>query len=401
MKKNKGKHLTFEERLIISEELKNNSTCLQIAQIIGKHPTTISKEIKNNIIVTEPNTFNENRSYLLNLPLCKRQEKYPFVCNGCPSTKRKNCRKIKHRYDPKKSQLSYENKLVESRQGINMTAEELYDLNELLTPLILRGQSIYHIVQTNRENNLPSCRTIYRYVESNLLTAKNIDLPFKVKYKPRRVSSKQKGMLSKKGHLYEDYLQYVEENNIFETFQFDVVEGKLGESKCLLTILFTTSRLMLIRLLDRQTAENVIDAFNCLESRFNSTTDFNKVFEVGLTDNGSEFNDLMGLQYNKRTGELRMTVFYSRPMRSSDKGALEKNHTLIRRIIPKGTSMEKLTPSVVKMVETHINSYVRDSLIKKTPYDVFAYMYGEKVIENLELEHINSKEVTLSPLLIK
>lgn len=376
MKKNKGKHLTLEDRFTIAEELKQNSTCLLISQIIGKHPTTISKEIKNNITMTKPNTFNEDLDYLMALPLCKRQTRFPFVCNGCPPNKRKTCRKIKHLYEPKKAQLKYERILVESREGINLTAEQLHNLNEFITPLILKGQSIYHIANTNTDKDLGSVRTLYRYVEYNLLTARNIDLPSKVKYKPRKVSQQQSIMLSKKGHLYEDFVRFVEENNVFEYFQFDVVEGKKGESKCLLTILFTTSRLMIIKLLERQTAECVVQVFNYLEARFKSTSDFHDVFEVGLTDNGSEFNDLIGMQYNKDTGELRMTVFYCRASTPSDKGALEKNHTLIRRIIPKGTSMEHLTPETVKLIETNINSYSRNSLNGKTPYDVFSYMYG-------------------------
>lgn len=401
MKKNKGKHLTLEDRFTIAEELKQNSTCLLISQIIGKHPTTISKEIKNNITMTKPNTFNEDLDYLMALPLCKRQTRFPFVCNGCPPNKRKTCRKIKHLYEPKKAQLKYERILVESREGINLTAEQLHNLNEFITPLILKGQSIYHIANTNTDKDLGSVRTLYRYVEYNLLTARNIDLPSKVKYKPRKVSQQQRIMVSKKGHLYEDFVRFVEENNVFEYFQFDVVEGKKGESKCLLTILFTTSRLMIIKLLERQTAECVVQVFNYLEARFKSTSDFHDVFEVGLTDNGSEFNDLIGMQYNEETGELRMTVFYCRASTPSDKGALEKNHTLIRRIIPKGTSMEHLTPETVKLIETNINSYSRDSLNGKTPYDVFSYMYGAEVVENLELQVIIGTNVTLSPLLIK
>lgn len=351
--------------------------------------------------MTKPNTFNEDLDYLMALPLCKRQTRFPFVCNGCPPNKRKTCRKIKHLYEPKKAQLKYERILVESREGINLTAEQLHNLNEFITPLILKGQSIYHIANTNTDKDLGSVRTLYRYVEYNLLTARNIDLPSKVKYKPRKVSQQQRIMVSKKGHLYEDFVRFVEENNVFEYFQFDVVEGKKGESKCLLTILFTTSRLMIIKLLERQTAECVVQVFNYLEARFKSTSDFHDVFEVGLTDNGSEFNDLIGMQYNEETGELRMTVFYCRASTPSDKGALEKNHTLIRRIIPKGTSMEHLTPETVKLIETNINSYSRDSLNGKTPYDVFSYMYGAEVVENLELQVIIGTNVTLSPLLIK
>ena len=44
----KGKHLRIEERLIIEYGLDQNYTLKEIAERVGKDPTTISKEIKRN-----------------------------------------------------------------------------------------------------------------------------------------------------------------------------------------------------------------------------------------------------------------------------------------------------------------------------------------------------------------
>ena len=44
----KGKHLRIEERLIIKYRLDQNYTLKEIAERVGKDPTTTSKEIKQN-----------------------------------------------------------------------------------------------------------------------------------------------------------------------------------------------------------------------------------------------------------------------------------------------------------------------------------------------------------------
>lgn len=59
-------------------------------------------------------------------------------------------------------------------------------MDEVISPLILKGQSISHIF-THHKDELDCCeRTLYYYFDKNAFTARNIDLPRKVKYKPRK-----------------------------------------------------------------------------------------------------------------------------------------------------------------------------------------------------------------------
>ena len=52
--KNKGnqKHLTFEQRVDIEKGLTENKSFTEIGRIIGKNPSTISKEVRLQIQVT-------------------------------------------------------------------------------------------------------------------------------------------------------------------------------------------------------------------------------------------------------------------------------------------------------------------------------------------------------------
>ena len=67
-----------------------------------------------------------------------------------------------------------------------MTRQELHKKDKIITPLIAQGQSPYQIVANHPELNL-SVRSVYNYLDMGLLTARNVDLKRKVKFKPRKV----------------------------------------------------------------------------------------------------------------------------------------------------------------------------------------------------------------------
>lgn len=94
---------------------------------------------------------------------------------------------------------------MESRAGINISPADLVALDELVTPLILQGQSPYMILRNHPEIAL-SEKTLYNYIESGALSVKNIDLPKKVKYKVRSCSSSEAADLTiYEGRTYKDY----------------------------------------------------------------------------------------------------------------------------------------------------------------------------------------------------
>ncbi len=99
--------------------------------------------------------------------------------------------------------------------------------------------------------------------------------------------------------------------------------------------------------------------------------------------------------------QKRTTVFYCEPNRSDEKGACERNHRLLRRVIPKGTSLEGLMQWDLTLVTNHVNSYVRDSLQKSCPYDLAIDRYDEDFFVLLGLERIPKEQVVLTPDLLK
>ncbi len=118
------------------------------------------------------------------MPLtCDTITRAPYVCNACPNER--SCRMDHYLYQARHAQREYEKTLVKSREGINMTPEELQELNNLISPLVLRGQPLSHIFAVHGDE-IPVCRrTLYNYFDQRIFNARNIDLPRRVRYKKR------------------------------------------------------------------------------------------------------------------------------------------------------------------------------------------------------------------------
>ena len=50
---------------------------------------------------------------------------------------------------------------------------------------------------------------------------------------------------------------------------------------------------------------------------------------------------------------------------------------------------------------SHINSTPRKSLGGKTPYEIFAFLYGKDIADKLNIQKINKDEVNTTPRLLK
>lgn len=79
---------------------------------------------------------------------CLKLNRFPYVCNGCiPTTV---CHFERYQYRAKVAQANYKELLKSSREGINTTLSQLKNLDELISPLIMKGQSISHIFANHK-----------------------------------------------------------------------------------------------------------------------------------------------------------------------------------------------------------------------------------------------------------
>ena len=182
----------------------------------------------------------------------------------------------------------------------------------------------------------------------------------------------------------------------------DTVIGTSGGKggKCMLTLLFRQYNFMLIYLLPYKRTEYVTQVFNDLKNSL-GIDEFKRLFEVILTDNGSEFFDPESIEINFNTGEKLVSLFYCDPNSSWQKGSIEKNHQYIRYVLPKGTSFAGLTQDDCNLLASHINSTPRVSLNNVSPYEAAFYFLGEDNINKFKIKKIDYDDVDLSIRLLK
>lgn len=265
----------------------------------------------------------------------------------------------------------------------------------VISPLIAQGQSPYQILSNHPELDM-SVRTLYNYLDQGILTARNIDLKRKVKFKPRKC---HKSQITERavfqGRSYSDFLSL----GLDHWTEMDTVHSSNDSKKVLLTFFLKREKLFLAFLMNRCTKGAVRMVFDRLEKKL-GTYDFLSLFGTLLTDRGSEFGDPGALETGIN-GIERSSIYYCDPMRSGQKGGVEQAHTMLRMILPKGTSFEFLTQWDVNLIVNHINSTPRESLAGETPYAAVLRTYGESALKALQLRPVAPDEVNLTPKLIK
>lgn len=434
------KHMSLSDRIEIERLLKEEKPLKEIAKVLCKDPTTISKEIKLRRQYRERNWKGWNhckkrqtckiRDLCANgnkcdrvcslcrtgkcngicagfVPdVCDRLKRAPHVCDGCK--KNKGCRLDKYYYRAEYAHKEYEALRRESRIGINATPDEVGQMNEIISAGVKKGQSVAHIVATNKDVITRTKKTIYNYIDGGYFSVGNIDLPRKLHYKPRKThkADEVRKLAMLDGRRYQDFTEFISTHDVRVT-EMDTVHGGEGTRKVLLTMQILCADTLLSFLLDACTKEEVIRVFDELE-RLLTPPVFKKSFPCILTDRGPEFLDAEALETSIEGG-LRTRVFYCDPNAPFQKPHLEKNHTHIRSYFPKKSAFatgrlntfDEMTPEKITLMVNHINSLVRDSLGGIQPIFLALTMLDPKLIEALGLELVPPDKVILNPTLLK
>ena len=429
-------HLTLADRSEIENGLRSNRGFSAIARTLKKARSTVMREILSRRVPSDKgakgrvtnrcvNRSECNRKYLCAQcvrPMsrtkcsscskcnsvchefvelsCSRLDKPPYVCNGCG--KEGICVLHKWFYIASDAQKAYERTLSSCRQGAAITEEERRQLTSLLAGGMRKGQSLHHIVSAHPDSFAVCERTLYDYLHSGILQPLGpLDLPDAPKMKPRR----KKGVPHKvkprcaEGRGREEFLKFMRDNPEAQVVEMDSVFGVRG-GKLLLTLQFDACAAMLAFLRDANTSQSVIDIFDGLE-RLLGLEVFRSVFPVILTDNGTEFSNPGAIERSVDGESVRTRVFYCDPYAAWQKPNVENNHRNLRRILPKGESMDFLTQEKVNLPLSHMNSVIRASLGNVTAARRFAQCHGEDVFEKLGIGEVAPDQVRMTPELVR
>lgn len=430
MTRKKGKHLTFDDRCEIEEMLAEGESFRAIAKRIGASPTTVSNEVRLNKEIVRCrqlpvkaharcSRYSECEETSLcyectsSAAACKRCGKKrcwdrcpnftrsscpklahaPFVCVCCH--KRRYCTYDKARYKARSAQEVHDARLSLAHSGIACDEHKLAEMVAKVKKLLLQGHSLEAIWAVHGES-FPVCvRTFYNYMDKGVMGLANIDLPRKVRYAPRKKREEGAPKMAMEGRTYSDWLELPEEDRLL-TVQMDTVEGARRSTKCILSLHFPTLFFQLYILLPAKTQDCVKAALDAIELYCEGA--FTECFPAILTDRGSEFLDPAKIETGL-DGTKRTRVFYCDPIRPGQKGACEKNHVELRKVIPKGTDLDRLEQQDVAMACSHVNSYVRAGR-RVAPITLARAALPANLLDSLGIEVVLPDDVIMKPGLI-
>ncbi|MGM0123237.1 hypothetical protein IGI37_000867 [Enterococcus sp. AZ194] len=205
--------------------------------------------------------------------------------------------------------------------------------------------------------------TLYKYIDTQLLEVRNIDLNCQVSRKrPKKHIRKNKKVL---GRSIEERPIHIEDRQEFGHFEIDTVIGKRGGCETtLLTLTERKSRFEIIRLIDSKDADSVAYGIRQLIKEYGCRS-FKRIFKTVTSDNGSEFASLAD------TLKEYCEVYFTHPYTSCERGTNENHNRMIRRKIPKYESLEKYSRKDIQRIEDGMNDLPRKILGYQTPRQQF------------------------------
>ena len=390
--------LTRHERNTVERMLDRNRSAREIAAELGRSPSTVTREVAAHRYVTAPRSrYGEPAPADLS-GACPRLSAWPRCCNGCSHRRGYGCsRRPRVFYSARRAQEAADAELSASRSGIDETEEGAAAKLAAIRDGLARGLSPQQIAATTPGL---SASTVYRWVDAGYDGMTNMELRRKVGYRPRSRRAPKRATSHSARRSHASFLA-LGEDACAAAWEMDTVEGSRGDSARLLTLLHRPSRFQLALPLPDGTCASVLAALSSLRGVLGEDG-ARRAFGAVLTDNGSEFADegAIAALLGERDGETRL--FYCDPRQSQQKGACEKNHVEIRKLLPKGAGarFDRLTAADCALLMSQVNSEPRGALGFLTPARMLRMALGEDasaLMDAFGIEELAPGELDLTP----
>ena len=316
-KRRKFQHLTKEKRAQIEILLKQGFAKTKIAEAVGISRSTLYNELKRGTVEQIYTDLKKYRRY------------FGDVGQRVYEEHRKNSRPPM--------------KLIKAYDFVSYAEKQM--IENKLSPDAICGEATV----AGRFENTVSTKTLYNYIDKQLLKVRNIDLPLKVKRKLRTNRNKQNKRIF--GASIDERPNEINDRTTFGHWEIDTIVGKKDSSPVLLSLdeRFTRKR-HLVKIPSRS-CEAVQQGLEKIAKHYGDKLEM--IFKSITSDNGSEFVNL-GMHLPKST-----KVYYAHPYSSYERGTNEKQNSLVRRFFPKGKSFDNITDEQVAYVEDWINNLPR------------------------------------------
>lgn len=340
IRRNKYKHLNESERYKIEGFLEAKKQPEEITGILGRHRSTIYREIRRGTVVRRQHDWREKKQYRANVAQAK------YIELG-----RNKERSLKIGKD-RKIEKYIRKKILEDKYSPDAVIGEIKD----------KGLKFKGMICT---------KTLYNYIDSGIFSGiSNENLWEKRKRKKREYRTVRRISLTNKmaRRITERPLE-VDNRQEYGHWEGDCVKGPQGTKSCLLTLTERKALEEIIIKLEEATQEAVQKAFDDLERRYG--VGFKVKFKTITFDNGPEFLNWKSLELSvfDRNAQ-RMTIYFAHAYSAWERGSNENANKIIRRFVPKGENIVHFDKKEIKRIERWMNNYPRKSLGYKSAKQV-------------------------------
>lgn len=323
-----SKYFTLNDRYVIETMLKDGKSPKQIADRLGRHFTTVYKEIKKGTV------------RLLNSDLTFRME-------YCADTAQRVT-------DERQT-----NKGRDLKIG-NDYALAAY-IEHLIGDLHYSPYAAVCDIRKQKRFSTDICKTtLYRYIDMGLfLNISNKDLYIKRNKRKKKHDKVVKRSRKQKGKSIEQRPKSIRSRNTYGHWEMDTVYSGRRDKTCLLVLTERMTREEYLLKMPDRTAKSTVAALDNLEIALGRDA-FRIRFKSITCDNGSEFSDYKSIMRSCTVpGAVRTHLFYCHPYTSSERGSNENANKLIRHYIAKGEAIGRYSDEQIQDIQDWINNYPR------------------------------------------
>jgi len=309
--------ITSEERYTISALLREGLNQSEIASHLGRHPSTISRELHRN-------SARHDGAY--------RAQKAIERTNG----RRRRSRQRSHFRDS-------EWRLVEKHLALQWSPEQISGRLKLEGRLDISHETIYLHVWRDKANG----GSLYKHLRGSR------------KLRRKRHNSRQsRGRLLGKRHI-SDRPSWIDKRRSVGHWEIDTVMGG-GSKDCLVTLVERKTGYALVGKLPDRSKGN-------LNKRLKKLIEHNPDrFRTITADNGTEFHG-----YESVEASSDVKFYFATPYHSWERGSNENFNGLLRQYVPKRVSQKHLTQYDCNRLAKKLNTRPRKRLGYKTPEECF------------------------------
>ena len=304
--------LTQEQRYQIHSLLKMEHNQTEIAECLGVHKSTISRELRRN----------------------KGQRGYrPKQAHQKALSRRNHVR----------NRIMHETwAVIEAKLRQEWSPEQISDWLKRHFAIQISHEWIYQYILADKRAGV----TLYRHLRCQKKRRKRYGSYDRRGKLPNRVSIEKRPAV-------------VDQRKRIGDWEVDTIVGK-GHHQAIVSLTERKSRLVLLRKVERRTAdlvsEAVIDLLQPISERLHTIT----------ADNGKEF-----AEHERIARELNTDFFFAHPFAAWERGTNENMNGLVRQYIPKQREFDSITEQELLFITHRLNHRPRKCLDFMTPFEVF------------------------------